>query len=116
VPLLNFRVVRPSCLVDINGVSELDYIRIDEGASLRIGALTRQADLEQSEEAAAHVPLLAEAVRHVGHIQIRNRGTVGGSAVHADPAAEIPAALVALDANFVVESRRGRRHSRRASS
>lgn len=109
VPLLNFRVVRPSCLVDINGVSELDYIRIDEGASVRIGALTRQADLEQSGEAAAHVPVLAEAVRHVGHVQIRNRGTVGGSAVHADPAAEIPAALVALDASFLVESRRGSR-------
>lgn len=112
VPLLNFRVVRPACLVDINGLAELDYIRMDDGASLRIGALTRQAVLEQSQEAAARVPLLVEAVRHVGHVQVRNRGTVGGSAVHADPAAEIPAALVALDASFHVESHRGSRRLR----
>jgi len=109
VPLLNFRVLRPSRLVDINGAQELDYVRKNGAPSLLVGALTRQAVLERSREAAAHAPLLVEALRHVGHVQIRNRGTVGGSAAHADPAAELPAALAALDASFHLGSRRGSR-------
>ena len=95
VPLLNFRLARPDRLVDLNEISELAYVRAGNGA-LRIGAMTRQAELERSDAAAAGWPLLAEAVRLVGHPQIRNRGTVGGSVAHADPAAELPAALAAL--------------------
>jgi CO/xanthine dehydrogenase FAD-binding subunit len=87
VPLLNFRLARPERLVDLNRVEELAYLRRD-GDVLRIGALARHADLERSEEVAAEWPLLAEAVRFVGHPQIRVRGTVCGSVAHADPAAE----------------------------
>jgi CO/xanthine dehydrogenase FAD-binding subunit len=108
VPLLNFRLARPERLVDLNGLAELAYIR-RTGGVLRIGALTRQATLERSQLVARHWPLLRQAVRHVGHPQIRNRGTVGGSVAHADPAAELPAALIALDARFHVRSVRGRR-------
>src|SRR5262245_55217272 len=77
VPLLNFRFARPECLVDLNRVSELAYVRHD--GALRIGAVTRQAVLERSDVVATGWPLLLQAVRHVGHPQIRNRGTVGGS-------------------------------------
>lgn len=108
VPLLNFRLARPDRLVDINKVAELDYLTLEDG-SLRIGALVRQSRLERSEDAARAVPLLREAVRFVGHVQIRNRGTVGGSVAHADPAAELPVALAALDARFRVRSARGER-------
>jgi CO/xanthine dehydrogenase FAD-binding subunit len=97
VPLLNLRLARPELVVDVNGIAELDYIRADDGP-LRIGALTRQLTLERSELARRGWPLLAKAVAFVGHPQIRTRGTVGGSVAHADPAAELPAALVALDA------------------
>jgi len=108
VPLLNFRLARPERLVDVNGLSELAYLRTDDGV-LRIGALTRHAALERSKEAAARVPLLGEAVALVGHVQIRNRGTVGGSVAHADPAAELPVAFSALDARYRVRSTRGER-------
>lgn len=108
VPLLNFRLARPDCLVDLNRVDELAYLRRD-GDVLRIGALARHGDLERSAEVAAGWPLLAEAVRHVGHPQIRARGTVCGSVAHADPSAELPAAFVALDARFHVRSLRGPR-------
>lgn len=108
VPLLNFRLARPDRLVDINKVAELDYLTLENG-SLRIGALVRQSTLERSEDAARAVPLLREAVRFVGHVQIRNRGTVGGSVAHADPAAELPVALAALDARFRIRSARGDR-------
>jgi CO/xanthine dehydrogenase FAD-binding subunit len=108
VPLLNFRLARPEILVDINNVGELDYLRFANGV-LRIGALLRQSTLERSDEAAAAVPLLRESVRLVGHAQIRNRGTVGGSIAHADPAAELPAAMAALGARFRVRSQRGER-------
>jgi len=108
VPLLNFRLARPERLVDINNVAELNYLRVGDG-SVRIGALLRQSALERSAEAAEKVPLLREAVCLVGHAQIRNRGTVGGSVAHADPAAELPVALTALDARFRVLSERGER-------
>ena len=108
VPLLNFRLARPERLIDVNGVGELDYLRVADGV-LRIGALVRHSVLERSEAAAAAVPLLQEAVRLVGHAQIRNRGTVGGSIAHADPAAELPVAMAALDARFRVRSTRGDR-------
>jgi CO/xanthine dehydrogenase FAD-binding subunit len=108
VPLLNFRLARPELIVDINGLSELARLERSDGA-LRIGALTRQSALERSELVAAGWPLLIQAVRFVGHPQIRSRGTVGGSVAHADPAAELPVALAALDAHFTALSPRGRR-------
>jgi CO/xanthine dehydrogenase FAD-binding subunit len=104
VPMLNFRLARPEMLVDLNGVQELDELRISSDGALRIGALTRQLALERSEEVGSGWPLLRQAVRLVGHPATRSRGTVGGSAAHADPAAELPAALAALDARFVVRS------------
>jgi CO/xanthine dehydrogenase FAD-binding subunit len=108
VPLLNFRLARPELVVDINGVAELDYLHADDGV-LRIGALTRQATLERSELVAGQRSLLKQAVRLAGHPQIRSRGTVGGSVAHADPAAELPVALTALDARFHARSPRGSR-------
>jgi carbon-monoxide dehydrogenase medium subunit/6-hydroxypseudooxynicotine dehydrogenase subunit alpha len=108
VPLLNFRLARPERLVDINRLDRLAYVRAGDGV-LRIGTLTRHAALERSLDVAAHVPLLSEAVALVGHVQIRNRGTVGGSVAHADPAAELPVAFAALEARYHVRSRdRGR--------
>lgn len=95
VPAMNFRLSTPSVLVDLNRVAELDFVR-REGNELRIGAMTRQRAAETSSEVAAVAPLAVEALRWVGHPQIRNRGTVGGSLAHADPAAELPAVLLAL--------------------
>jgi CO/xanthine dehydrogenase FAD-binding subunit len=103
VPLLNLRLARPELVVDINGIAELDYIRADDGA-LRIGATTRQVALERSELVRRRWPLLTKAVRFVGHPQIRSRGTVGGSVAHADPAAELPVALIVLGARFHLRS------------
>jgi aerobic carbon-monoxide dehydrogenase medium subunit len=108
VPLMNFRLARPERLVDVNRIGELAYLREQDGA-LRIGSLTRTAELERSPLVAERWPLLAEAARLVGHAAIRTRGTVGGSVAHADPAAELPAALTALGAVFHVRSARGSR-------
>lgn len=103
IPLLNFRLAFPSRLVDIKGIAALDYIRSD-GARLRIGAATSTATVERSAEVARHLPILSEACHWVGHVQIRNRGTIGGSIAHADPSAEIPALCVLLDAELTVRS------------
>jgi CO/xanthine dehydrogenase FAD-binding subunit len=108
VPMLNFRLARPARLVDLERVAGLAYLD-DAGGPLRIGAMTRQAALERSELVAARWPLLRQAVRLVGHAQIRSRGTVGGSVAHADPKAELPVALAALDARFHVRSAAGAR-------
>lgn len=108
IPLLNFRLARPEVLVDVNRLPGLGLVR-RAGGELRIGALTRMAALERSPLIRERWPLLAEAARLVGHPQIRSRGTVGGSVAHADPAAELPAALVALGARFRVASSRGER-------
>jgi CO/xanthine dehydrogenase FAD-binding subunit len=108
VPLLNFRLARPERLIDLNGLPELDYLRFENG-TLRIGAMTRHSTLERSPELAQRVPLLSEAVKLVGHVQIRNRGTVGGSVAHADPAAELPAAFACLGARFHARSQSGAR-------
>ncbi len=108
MPMLNFRLARPETLIDINNVAELSYIdRRDD--VLHVGALTRHAELEHSALVAEHWPLLTEAMRWLAHPPIRNRGTIGGSVAHADPAAELPVALTALDARFIAESHRGRR-------
>src|SRR5215207_2999259 len=103
VPVMNFRLARPPLLVDLNRIDELAYLR-KRGGALHIGALTRHATLERSELVARGWPLLAQAVRHVGHPAIRSRGTIGGSCAHADPTAELPIALTALDARFHVRS------------
>ena len=97
VPTMNFRLAAPSVLVDLNRIDELAFLRADVGeeGELRIGAMTRQRDAELDDRAARACPLLAEALGFVGHPQIRNRGTVGGSLAHADPAAELPAVLLA---------------------
>lgn len=108
VPILNLRLASPSALIDVNGLHELTYV-VRDGGAVRIGALTRQAVLERSPLVAQAVPLLAEALPNVAHAQIRNRGTIGGSAAHADPAAEVPAILVACDARLHLHSRRGKR-------
>ncbi|MHB8587455.1 MAG: FAD binding domain-containing protein [Candidatus Dormibacteraceae bacterium] len=108
VPLMNFRLARPARLIDINGVASLAHITRDNGRFV-IGAMTRHFELEHSKVVAQGSPLLTEAIGWVGHSQIRNRGTIGGSVAHADPAAELPAALVALDAEFHVRSKRGKR-------
>lgn len=96
VPAMNFRLATPSVLVDLNRVEELAFVRIEDG-ELRLGAMTRQRAAETAPEVAAAAPLMVEALGWVGHPQIRNRGTVGGSLAHADPAAELPAVLLALD-------------------
>jgi CO/xanthine dehydrogenase FAD-binding subunit len=108
IPMLNFRLARPERLIDIGRLKDLAYIR-ESGDELRIGALTRMAALQRSETVARVCPLLTEAASHVAHQQIRNRGTVGGSVAHADPAAEVPTALLALDARFVARSSAGER-------
>jgi CO/xanthine dehydrogenase FAD-binding subunit len=108
VPLMNFRLARPGRLIDINGVASLSHITSESGR-LVIGAMTRHVELERSTEVARQSPLLTEAIGWVGHSQIRNRGTIGGSVAHADPAAELPAALAALDATFHMRSKQGAR-------
>jgi carbon-monoxide dehydrogenase medium subunit len=101
MPAMNLRLISPELIVDIGGIGELRGIVV-QGDILRIGALTRHVDLQRSPEIAAYAPLLAEAIAHVAHPAIRNRGTLGGSLAHADPAAELPACMLALDATIVV--------------
>jgi carbon-monoxide dehydrogenase medium subunit len=108
VPLLNFRLARPSQLIDINGVAGLAGVR-HEGDTLVIGAGTRQRTLERSESLDGAWALLRNALRFVGHVHIRARGTVGGSLAHADPAGELPAAVTALGARVVLRGPRGQR-------
>jgi len=108
VPTMNFRVVQPAVLIDLNRVEELKYIR-EEDATLRIGAMTRERELEVDPVIARKTPLLAEAMPHVAHPQIRNRGTLGGSLANADPAAELPVIMLALRARLKVRNADGER-------
>jgi carbon-monoxide dehydrogenase medium subunit len=108
VPLMNMRLARPPVIIDINRIDALGYLREERGA-LRIGALTRQRVAERSPLVGERCPLLRDALRLVGHVQIRNRGTIGGSVAHADPAAELTAILVALDGEVVAQSASGTR-------
>ena len=108
VPIMNFRLGRPGVLVDINGIREMDYIR-EEGGRLVIGSLTRERDVEMSPLVGKKCPLLAEAISHIGHVTIRNRGTIGGSLVHADPSAEIPTAIKCLGGEMKVQGPSGER-------
>jgi CO/xanthine dehydrogenase FAD-binding subunit len=103
VPLLNLRMAQVSALVDVNRLTELSFIRRADGA-LHIGALTRHRQLEVSDEARMTLPLISRAASEVGHLAIRNRGTIGGSLAHADPAAEWPLVAVTLDAQLVLRS------------
>ena len=106
VPMMNFRYVVVDHLVDLGGVDDLRGIAVGDGR-LRIGAMMRQRELETAPEIAQYCPLMAEALHHVGHRQTRNRGTIGGSLAHADPAAELPAICVAYDALIHIASIRG---------
>lgn len=108
LPMLNLRVTAPGVVVDIGGIADLRGIRID-GGMMKIGALTRHADLLMSPEIAAHAPLLAKAVPHIAHPAIRNRGTIGGSLAHADPASELPACVQALGATLIARGPQGER-------
>src|SRR5581483_10916993 len=96
VPLLALRLASPSVLIDLNGVRELDHLRL-EGDRLAIGAMTRHRDVEEMAELRTRCPMLVEGVSLIGHVTIRNRGTVGGSLAHADPAAEWPSLVLALE-------------------
>lgn len=108
VPMMNFRLAAPRLLIDINCVAELASIEVTT-AGLTLGALVRWHELESSPIVGAHNPLLQAAVHHIAHYQIRNRGTIGGSSAHADPAAEFPAVALACDATFTLRSLRGAR-------
>jgi aerobic carbon-monoxide dehydrogenase medium subunit len=108
VPTLNLRLSAPAVLIDINGLDELAGISVENGG-LRIGALTRQRTVEESDEVARHSPLLKMAMPHIAHPAIRNRGTVGGSIAFADPAAELPACAVALGAKIELRGPEGSR-------
>jgi aerobic carbon-monoxide dehydrogenase medium subunit len=109
VPLLNFRLASPAVVVDLNRVAELATLTVEGDGSFRVGALVRQRVLEEDPVVGERAPLLALATPLIGHPQIRARGTLGGSLAHADPAAELPAAAIALDGTVSVRSRRGAR-------
>ncbi len=104
IPSMNFRVVQPEVLVDLNRLDSLRYIRPDDGDGVAVGAMTTQRQLEFDPQITEHVPLLAEALPYIAHPQIRNRGTLGGSLVHADPAAELPVIAVASEARMRVRN------------
>ena len=108
IATLNMRLDRPRLLIDINAIPALDRIALTDG-HIEIGALVRHAQAERSTEIARHAPLIALAIPHIGHPAIRNRGTIGGSIAFADPAAELPACLVALDGDMEIAGPEGRR-------
>lgn len=104
MPMMNMRLARPGVIVDINRLAELEYIAQTTEGGLAIGALTRQRAIERSSVVRQQNPLLAATIPLIGHFPIRNRGTLGGSLVHADPAAELPALSLVLEAEFVLKS------------
>lgn len=108
LPLLNFRMARPAVLVDLNGIKELSFIEL-RGDSVAIGALTRHREIERSPLIASRLPIMSAAMHHVAHLAIRNRGTIGGSLSHADPAAELPMMAMFYGASLVVQGLAGRR-------
>jgi carbon-monoxide dehydrogenase medium subunit len=108
LPAMNLRLVTPEIIVDIGGLGDLRGIVVKDGV-LAIGALTRHVDLQRSPEIASHAPLIKDAVAHVAHPAIRNRGTIGGSLAQADPASELPACMVALGATIIVRGPHGER-------
>lgn len=108
MPMMNFRYAMPDHLIDLNRAAELAYLRF-EGGALRIGAMTRQRDIELSDEVARRCPIVHAALAHVGHRQTRNRGTLGGSLCHLDPSAELVNVAALLGATLHAASKRGRR-------
>jgi carbon-monoxide dehydrogenase medium subunit len=108
LPLMKLRLAQPSVLIDIGRVRDLSYVR-EDGDDIAIGALTRLMDLETSDVATRHVPLLAHATSHVGDPQVRHRGTIGGTIAHADAASDLPAVTLAMGATYVVQGPNGRR-------
>ena len=108
LPMMKLRLAAPEVIIDLGGLHDLSYVN-DEGPYVAIGALTRHHDVEHSEVLARQVPLLAYAAGQVGDPQIRHRGTIGGSVVHADPASDLPAVLLALDATLVARGAGGTR-------
>jgi aerobic carbon-monoxide dehydrogenase medium subunit len=106
IPAMNFRLATPAVLVDLNGLSELSYIT-DGTGELKIGGMTRQRTVERSGLIAERAPLIVETMPHIAHPAIRNRGTIGGSLAHADPAAELPALVVALSATIALTGKSG---------
>lgn len=109
IPMMNFRLAQPSVLVDLNNVSELFYIRPNEGGGLRLGAMTRQRQVEHDPLVAERAPLVHEVMPQIAYPQIRSRGTFGGSIAHADPAAELVAVSMALNGRFRLRSQTGGR-------
>lgn len=108
VPMMAFRLLRPAWLIDINEIAAMNFVLIGPDA-VHIGACTRQCDIQRNDALAAAVPLLRQALAHVGHIQTRNRGTAGGSLAHADPSAELPLVAQILEARLVMRSQSGAR-------
>jgi CO/xanthine dehydrogenase FAD-binding subunit len=109
IPAMNFRLARPSVLIDINGLKDLAGVDQTSGEGIRVGALTRYRDLERDGRFLASCPLFADALPHIAHPQIRNRGTIGGNLSHADPASEIPALAVAMEGRMRLKSSAGGR-------
>jgi CO/xanthine dehydrogenase FAD-binding subunit len=109
IPAMNFRLATPAVLVDLNKITELAYLREGTGGGLQIGSMTRQRALERNDLVRRIAPLIDETMPFIAHPAIRTRGTVGGSLAHADPAAELPAVMLALDARFGVRSQAGAR-------
>jgi carbon-monoxide dehydrogenase medium subunit len=109
IPTMNFRLAQPGALVDLNPITELAYIRPGDDGGLRIGAMTRQRQVERDPLVAQRAPLVHETMPFIAHPQIRNRGTFGGSLAHADPASELPAVATALNARFRARSQKGER-------
>jgi aerobic carbon-monoxide dehydrogenase medium subunit len=108
MPGLNMRLSSPSVLVDLNGIAGLDRISAGDGR-VQIGAMVRHTQAERSQEVAKHAPLIAMVMPHIAHPAIRNRGTIGGSVAYADPAAELPACMVAMDAEIEIAGPQGKR-------
>jgi CO/xanthine dehydrogenase FAD-binding subunit len=108
LPMMNFRLVSPAAIIDLNRIPDLAYIR-NENGTVRLGAMTRQRTVEFSPIVAKHLPLLVEAIKLVAHLPVRSRGTIGGSIAHADPAAELPMVLQALEGEVVARGPSGER-------
>ncbi|HEY0908792.1 MAG TPA: xanthine dehydrogenase family protein subunit M [Bradyrhizobium sp.] len=109
IPTMNFRLARPSVLIDINGLTDLTGVDGSDQREIRVGALTRYRDLERNGDFLKSCPLFADALPHIAHPQIRNRGTIGGNLSHADPASELPALAVAMQARMRIKSSTGER-------
>lgn len=109
IPTMNFRLAQPTVLIDLNNLADLFYVKPHAAGGLRIGAMTRQRTIERDPQVIQRAPLLHATMPHIAHTQIRNRGTIGGSLAHADPAAELPAVAIALDAQLRLSSQNGTR-------